>query len=200
MRIAPVLPDSGALGAPAELRLPRSQLALEMAGGLLPAANPANPIDDSFFAYNTSAMTPLVPLWLAWMTDVERMANRSHGLDFQVGPGCCGLLRVLSICCSCAAVSAAEGWTTVLVVVVWLLLPQLCGTHPQGHVPFFSFPQTAWRLSSYVAVSYCNASSIAGWNCTRCDGIAAGMQPEEVGTTCCLTRCPRLHCGATAAG
>lgn len=93
-----------------------------MAGGLLPAANPANPIDDSFFAYNTSAMTPLVPLWLAWMTDVERMANRSHGLDFQ----------------------------------------------------------TAWRLSSYVAVSYCNASSIAGWNCTRCDGIAAGMQPEEV--------------------
>ncbi|KAI7835696.1 hypothetical protein COHA_010435 [Chlorella ohadii] len=93
-----------------------------MAGGLLPAANPANPIDDSFFAYNTSAMTPLVPLWLAWMTDVARMANRSHGLDFE----------------------------------------------------------TAWRLSSYVAVSYCNASSIAGWNCTRCDGIAAGVQPEEV--------------------
>lgn len=84
VRIAPVLPDSGALGAPAELRLPRSQLALEMAGGLLPAANPANPIDDSFFAYNTSAMTPLVPLWLAWMTDVARMANRSHGLDFEV--------------------------------------------------------------------------------------------------------------------
>ncbi|PRW34023.1 alpha beta-hydrolase [Chlorella sorokiniana] len=93
-----------------------------MAGGLLPAANPANPTDDSFFNYNTSAMTPLVPLWLAWMTDVARMTNRSHGLDFE----------------------------------------------------------TAWRLSSYVAVSYCNASSIAGWNCTRCDGIAAGVQPEEV--------------------
>ncbi len=113
MRIAPVLPDSGALGAPAELRLPRSQLALEMAGGLLPAANPANPIDDSFFAYNTSAMTPLVPLWLAWMTDVARMANRSHGLDFEVrvcfncmvGVGlyaCCGAAqqcRCHHVCC-----------------------------------------------------------------------------------------------------
>lgn len=98
MRIAPVLPDSGALGAPAELRLPRAQLALEMAGGLLPAANPANPVDDSFFAYNTSAMTPLVPLWLAWMTDVARMANRSHGLDFEVG------LESVDVCCRWPAV------------------------------------------------------------------------------------------------
>lgn len=36
-------------------------------------------------SYNTSAMTPLVPLWLSWMTDAARMTNRSHGLDFQVG-------------------------------------------------------------------------------------------------------------------
>lgn len=36
-------------------------------------------------SYNSSAMTPLVPLWLSWMTDAARMSNRSHGLDFQVG-------------------------------------------------------------------------------------------------------------------
>lgn len=69
--------------------------------------------------------------------------------------------------------------------------------------------QTAWRLSSYVAVSYCNASSIAGWNCTRCDGIAAGVQPEEVrkqgrllGMLAKLgvdARCIE-HCGGCAAG
>lgn len=40
--------------------------------------------------------------------------------------------------------------------------------------------QAAWTLSSYVAISYCNTSSIAGWNCTRCDGIAAGFTPERV--------------------
>ena len=86
MRVAPVHADSGVLAPPAELRLPRAQLARELAaGGLAPAANPGDPADGSFFTYNTSAMTPLVPLWLAWMTDVARMANRSHGLDFEVG-------------------------------------------------------------------------------------------------------------------
>ncbi|PSC76800.1 alpha beta-hydrolase [Micractinium conductrix] len=39
---------------------------------------------------------------------------------------------------------------------------------------------TAWVLSSYVAISYCNASSIAAWNCSRCDGMSAGVTPEEV--------------------
>lgn len=76
-------PDGG-LAAPAELRLPAAALEAELGAGLAPAVNAADPRDDSFYAYNSSAMTPLVPLWLSWMTDAERMANRSHGLDFAV--------------------------------------------------------------------------------------------------------------------
>ncbi|KAI3434954.1 hypothetical protein D9Q98_003008 [Chlorella vulgaris] len=121
VRVAPMRPDGG-LAAPAELRLPAAALEAELGAGLAPAVNAADPRDDSFYAYNSSAMTPLVPLWLSWMTDAERMANRSHGLDFAV----------------------------------------------------------AWRLSSYVAISYCNVSSIAGWNCTRCGGISADFTPEQV--------------------
>ncbi|EFN56954.1 hypothetical protein CHLNCDRAFT_143513 [Chlorella variabilis] len=122
IRVAPLEPHSGSLAAPAELRLPASQLEAELGAGLAPAVNAVDPRDDAFFSYNSSAMTPLVPLWLSWMTDLGRMANRSHGLDFS----------------------------------------------------------TAWRLSSYVAISYCNASSIATWNCSRCGGISAGFTPEAV--------------------
>lgn len=102
--------------------MPEGALTTELgAGGLAVAANPQDSEDNSYFSYNSSAMTPLVPLWLSWMTDAARMSNRSHGLDFQ----------------------------------------------------------TAWTLSSYVAISYCNTSSIAAWNCSRCDGIAAGFTPER---------------------
>jgi hypothetical protein len=40
--------------------------------------------------------------------------------------------------------------------------------------------QTAWRLSSFVAISYCNVSTIASWTCTRCNGISAGFEPQQV--------------------
>jgi hypothetical protein len=36
------------------------------------------------YTYNSSEMTSLVPSYLAWMTDAERMANRSQGLDEAV--------------------------------------------------------------------------------------------------------------------
>lgn len=84
IRVAPLEPHSGSLAAPAELRLPASQLEAELGAGLAPAVNAVDPRDDAFFSYNSSAMTPLVPLWLSWMTDLGRMANRSHGLDFSV--------------------------------------------------------------------------------------------------------------------
>jgi hypothetical protein len=87
VRIAPVLPDGrGATAPPAELLLPASQLSAEGAG-LVAGRNPADPGDNSYFSYNSSAMTPLVPMWLSWMTDAARMSNRSHGLEFEVGAG-----------------------------------------------------------------------------------------------------------------
>lgn len=105
IRIAPARSD-GTLAAPAELSLPPAALRAELGAGLFPAASgpgsaqpagggsgsqgatrvPPVPRDNSYFTYNSSAMTPLVPLWLAWMTDAQRMANRSQGLDFPVRP------------------------------------------------------------------------------------------------------------------
>lgn len=102
VRIAPARPD-GSLAAPAELSLPPAALRAELHAGLFPAGGSSGGAprtagggstagapevspqrDNSYFTYNSSAMTPLVPLWLAWMTDAERMANRSRGLDFPV--------------------------------------------------------------------------------------------------------------------
>lgn len=85
VRVAPVRPSDGSLAPPAELRMPPAALEAERSGGLLRATNPADPTDSEFYSYNSSAMTPLVPLWAAWMTDAARMTNRSLGLDFQVG-------------------------------------------------------------------------------------------------------------------
>ena len=90
LRIAPALPTGGP-AAPAELRLPAAALAREQRlGGWAPAPNPSDPGDNSYYSYNSSAMTPLVPLWLSWMTDAARMSNRSSGLDFDVRGGVLG--------------------------------------------------------------------------------------------------------------
>lgn len=80
-------------------------------------------------------------------------------------------------CCGSSSLSAA---------LMWQMMPSAAPTRlPQGTaLPHTAAClQTAWRLSSYVAISYCNASSIASWKCSRCDGISAGFEPEEVGAS-----------------
>lgn len=38
----------------------------------------------------------------------------------------------------------------------------------------------ARRLSSYVAIAYCDPANLPAWNCTRCNGIAADFETHRV--------------------
>lgn len=111
MRVRPAWPSGGgssrALAAPAELRMPLSQLERERQFGLQPVVEhsggdgpsssrrsadagdggeggSAAAASSELYSYNSSAITPLVPLWLSWMTDPAGVQNRSRGLDFGV--------------------------------------------------------------------------------------------------------------------
>jgi hypothetical protein len=150
-----VLPDRGAasvaqLAAPAQLLMPREQLALEglqpisafgsgtdppLPRRALPSATAASRAalgtsvvgvaeinDPPLFSYNSSEMAPLVPLYLAWMTDIRQMLNRTAGLDFEAA-------RV---------------------------------------------------LSTYVAIAYCSPKRVADWSCARCGDLSPGFRVQAV--------------------
>lgn len=184
--VSPLRADGAGLAPPAALRLPPAQLDIERRQGLAPAPAPhvgAAAADSQYFSYNSSAMTPLVPLWAAWMTDASRMANRSHGLDFEARPAGLG-----------AALGAAGGrrWLGLRANHCILLITATCRLTCLPPPPTPPCPQTAWRLSSYVAISYCNASTIADWSCSRCNGISADVEPEEVRGHWCSAGCRRI--------
>eukprot|EP00887_Chlorella_sp_A99_P003551 scaffold7.g3551.t1 len=147
VRVRPAWPD-GTLAAPAELALPPSQLARERRFGLRAAApseaapaaagaagEPASP--DALYTYNSSEMTPLVPGWLAWMTDVGHMANRTNGLDFRAA-------RLLSS-------YVAIAYCNVSNIAAWNC--SRCGSESPGFAPQVAVFDAAWDLQGYVGFS-----------------------------------------------
>lgn len=134
VHVLPVWPD-GRAASPVELILPESHVQRELRpgppldphlpppGGGPSDAPPAGFGGDGLYTYNSSAMMPLIPWSLSWMSDAEQMRNRSQGsggFDIDV----------------------------------------------------------ARTLSTFAAISYCNASNLLPWNCSRCGGPAGGFTTQ----------------------
>lgn len=82
VRITPLQQPDGKRASTAEIYLPPSQIHKQGLEPDLLTLGPGSP--GSYYTYNSSEMTHVVPTWLAWMTDEENRMNRSRGLDANV--------------------------------------------------------------------------------------------------------------------